>query len=164
MHFFRRRRVCESSRARCHRRASVCAVRCTKSCAPKAVRALAPPRAGFPDRGGGYIDSDRGDSPARLARADAINPGLIPGLLAGYSCAITCDSSRRGVLTARNPILLLALFGLLLLRCEPRQLLELLFQEPPRNKRFVSVLGSRSKKHNTPQTGAPIQLSPTPCQ
>ena len=33
MHFFRRRRVCESSRARFHRRASVCAVRCTKSCA-----------------------------------------------------------------------------------------------------------------------------------
>ena len=118
---------------------------CTKSCARKAVRALAPPRAGFPDRGGDYIDSDRGDSSARLARADAINPGLIPGLLAGYSCAITCDSSRRGVLTARNPILLLALFGLLLLRCDARQLLELLFQLPPRNKRFKVILGTKPR-------------------
>ena len=43
-------------------------MRCTKSCAPKAVRALAPPRAGFPDRGGDYIDSDLRESPARGAR------------------------------------------------------------------------------------------------
>ena len=116
---------------------------CAESCARKAARALAPPRAGFPDRGGDYIDSDRGDSSARLARADAINPGLIPGLFA-FPAAITCDSSRRGVLTARNPILLLALFGLLL-RSEPRQLLELLFQAPPRSKRFKVIFGTKPR-------------------
>ena len=43
-------------------------MRCTKSCAPKTARALAPPRAGFPDRGGDYIDSDLRESPARGAR------------------------------------------------------------------------------------------------
>ena len=144
MHFFRRRRVCESSRAGCHRRAGVCAVRCTESCAPKAVRALTPPRAGFPDRGGGYIDSDRGDSPARVAQDDFGNPGFAPGLFA-FPAAISCRSSRRGVLTARNPILLLALFGLLLLRCDARQLLELLFQLPPRNKRFKVIFGTKPR-------------------
>ncbi len=35
-------------------------------------------------------------------------------------------------------MLLLALSGVLLLRCDARQLLELLFQLPPRNNRFVS--------------------------
>ena len=123
----------------------------------KAARALAPPRAGFPDRGGDYIDSDRGDSPARVAQDDFGNPGFVPGLFA-FPAAISCRSSRRGVLTARNPILLLALFGLLLLRCEPRQLLELLFQEPPRSKRFKVIFGTK------PQAGyAELRYStPTP--
>jgi len=125
--------------------------------ARKAVRALTPPRAGFPDRGGGYIDSDRGDSPARLARADAINPGSVPGLFA-FPAAISCRSSRRGVLTTRNPMLLLMLSGVLLLRCDARQLLELLFQLPPRNKRFKVIFGTK------PQTGyAELRYStPTP--
>ena len=35
-------------------------------------------------------------------------------------------------------MLLLMLSGVLLLRLEARQLLELLFQLPPRNKRYVS--------------------------
>jgi len=39
-------------------------------------------------------------------------------------------------------MLLLALSGVLLLRCDPRQLLELLFQEPPRNTRLGSYSGS----------------------
>ncbi len=37
--------------------------------------------------------------------------------------------------TRRNPLLLFLLSGLLLLRLEERQLLSLLFQEPPRNTR-----------------------------
>ncbi len=112
--------------------------------ARKAVRALTPPRAGFPDRGGGYIDSDRGDSPARVAQDDFGNPGFAPGLFA-FPAAISCRSSRRGVLTARNPILLLALFGLLLLRCDARQLLELLFQAPPRSKRFKVIFETKPR-------------------
>ena len=36
-------------------------------------------------------------------------------------------------------MLLLMLSGVLLLRCDARQLLELLFQLPPRNKRYVSL-------------------------
>ena len=42
------------------------------------------------------------------------------------------------LLLALSGVLLLALSGVLLLRCDARQLLELLFQLPPRNKRFVS--------------------------
>ena len=112
--------------------------------APKAVRALAPPRAGFPDRGGGYIDSDRGDSPARVAQDDFGNPGFAPGLFA-FPAAISCSSSRRGVLATRKPLLLLMLSGVLLLRFDARQLLELLFQLPPRNKRFKVILGTKPR-------------------
>ncbi len=67
------------------------------------------------------------------------NPGMTPGLLARFPRNhVACGSSRRGVLTTRNPMLLLMLSGVLLLRLEARQLLELLFQLPPRNKRYVS--------------------------
>ncbi len=37
---------------------------------------------------------------------------------------------------SRNPLLLLRLSGVLLLRFDTRQFCELLFQEPPRNTRF----------------------------
>ena len=102
------------------------------------------PRAGFPDRGECVLDSDLGESPARLAQADIGNPGSVPGLFA-FPAAITCRSSRRGVLTTRKPLLLLMLSGVLLLRFDARQLLELLFQLPPRNKRFKVIFGTKPR-------------------
>ena len=55
-------------------------------------------------------------------------------------------------------MLLLMLSGVLLLRFDARQLLELLFQLPPRNKRFKVIFGTK------PQTGyAELRYSaPTP--
>lgn len=43
----------------------------------------------------------------------------------------------QGVLATRKPMLLFVLSGVLLLRYEERTLFVLLFQEPPRNTRFV---------------------------
>ena len=127
----------------------------------KAARALTPPRAGFPDRGGGYIDSDLRDSPARVAQDDFGNPGSVPGLFA-FPAAISCRSSRRGVLATRKPLLLLMLSGVLLLRFDARQLLELLFQLPPRNKRFKVIFGTKprtryAESRSASQTPRPAQ-------
>ena len=60
--------------------------------------------------------------------------------------AITCHSSKRGVLATRKPMLLLRLSGSLLLRFDERQLLELLFQLPPRSTRSKS-LSKQSRAH-----------------
>ena len=60
--------------------------------------------------------------------------------------AITCHSSKRGVLATRKPMLLLRLSGSLLLRFDERQLLELLFQLPPRSTRSKS-LSKQSHAH-----------------
>jgi len=49
---------------------------------------------------------------------------------------ITQPSSWNGVLATRNPMLLFVFVGVLLLRFEARQLLELLFQLPPRTTRL----------------------------
>jgi len=55
--------------------------------------------------------------------------------------------SARRVLAARNPLLSLSLPGALSLRFDARQLLELLFQLPPRNTRFVPLNRSSPPLH-----------------
>ena len=80
------------------------------------------------------------------------NQGMAPGLL--ISAGRDLDPNRvqnaccvwlmcRAVLAKRNPILLFLLFRLFLLRLAERQLLSLLFHEPPRNTAVGAIPGAK---------------------